>query len=352
MARDRDILRVAERLFYERGYGAVPVDLIGAEAGVTGPAIYSHFRGKADILAALYDRAMDRMLELAGPARDAPEDELDNLVRAHAVFAVENRRLLTVYLREVRALPEEAERRFRRRQRDYVDRWVDALAELHPGRDRPGADANGLCRRWIAQLGHRVARGRSSRRGPPGISDPALRRRLTKRTFRSVMTAETSRYDALVIGAGAGGLCAAARLAHHGYRVLLVEGRDRVGGRASSVEEEGFTVNTGGIAIEYGGVLEETFRTVGAPFDIRVPEPATLFRIKGRDVALSQGPLGKIVNGALKKGAGVMAGDDNETTVREWLQRYTKNKTVHAIFRNLCAAIFAVNATSCRSRRS
>lgn len=158
------------------------------------------------------------------------------------------------------------------------------------------------------------------------------------------MTAETARYDALVVGAGAGGLCAAARLAHYGYRVLLVESRDRVGGRASSVEEEGFTVNTGGIAIEYGGVLEETFRTVGAPFEIRVPEPATLFRIKGRDVALSQGPLGKIVNGALKKGAGVMAGDDNETTVREWLQRYTKNKTVHAIFRNLCAAIFAVNS--------
>jgi phytoene desaturase len=72
-------------------------------------------------------------------------------------------------------------------------------------------------------------------------------------------------YDALVIGAGAGGLCAAARLAHHGYRTLLAEQRDLVGGRASSVSEDGFTVNTGAIAIEYGGVLEETFRSVGAP---------------------------------------------------------------------------------------
>src|SRR5919108_4529982 len=144
----------------------------------------------------------------------------------------------------------------------------------------------------------------------------------------ATVTSAPDRFDALVIGAGAGGLSAAARLAHNGYRTLLVESRDRVGGRASSVQEEGFTVNTGAIAIEYGGVLEDTFRTVGAPFEIRVPEPATLFRIKGRDVALSQGPLGKIVNGALKKGAGVMAGDDNTTTVREWLERYTKNKTV------------------------
>jgi phytoene dehydrogenase-like protein len=151
-------------------------------------------------------------------------------------------------------------------------------------------------------------------------------------------------YDALVIGSGAGGLCAAARLSHHGYRTLVVESRDRVGGRASSVEEDGFIVNTGAIAIEYGGVLEETFRTVGAPWDIRIPEPATLFRLKGRAVALSKGSFGVIVNSALKRGAAVLRGNDERTTVREWLDGYTKNRTVHAIFRNLCAAIFAVNA--------
>ncbi|HEV2981720.1 MAG TPA: FAD-dependent oxidoreductase [Solirubrobacteraceae bacterium] len=152
------------------------------------------------------------------------------------------------------------------------------------------------------------------------------------------------RYDALVIGAGAGGLCAAARLSRESYRVLLVESRDRVGGRASSVEEEGFIVNTGAIAIEYGGVLEETFRGVGAPWEIRVPQPASLFRLRGRDLRLSSGPLGAIVKSALKKGAAVLRGDDGRTTVKEWLDGHTRNQTVHAIFRNLCAAIFAVNA--------
>jgi AcrR family transcriptional regulator len=136
MARDREILRVAERLFYERGYGAVPVDLIGTQAGVTGPAIYSHFRGKADILAALYDKAMDRMLALAGPVREDPREELEHLVRAHAGFVLDKRELIAVYLRESRALTDEARRRFRRRQRDYVDRWVDALEQLHPSRSR------------------------------------------------------------------------------------------------------------------------------------------------------------------------------------------------------------------------
>jgi AcrR family transcriptional regulator len=92
MARDRDILRVAERLFYERGYGAVGVDLIGAEAGVTGPAIYSHFRGKADILAALFDEAMDRMLALARnrAVRDREPPAADGL-RARGPGADERR---------------------------------------------------------------------------------------------------------------------------------------------------------------------------------------------------------------------------------------------------------------------
>jgi len=136
MARDREILRVAERLFYERGYGAVPVDLIGSESGVTGPAIYSHFRGKADILAALYDQAMDRMLALAGPVHDDPREELEHLVRQHVAFVLERRELISVYMREGRALNEDARRRFRRRQRDYVDRWVDALEQLQPDRPR------------------------------------------------------------------------------------------------------------------------------------------------------------------------------------------------------------------------
>src|SRR5262249_36614497 len=169
----------------------------------------------------------------------------------------------------------------------------------------------------------------------------------------STLRSGGARSAARARGGGAGGLWAAARLSHHGYRTLLVEGRDRVGGRASSVDEEGFTVNTGAIAIEYGGVLEETFRTVGAPFEIRVPQPATMFRLKRRDVDISKGGWGKLIGGITKKGAGLLSGmgrarhgdmPDEQLSVEAWLQGYTKNKTVHAIFRNLCAAIFAVNA--------
>ncbi|MBI1959641.1 MAG: NAD(P)-binding protein, partial [Candidatus Rokubacteria bacterium] len=52
------------------------------------------------------------------------------------------------------------------------------------------------------------------------------------------------RFDCVVIGAGIGGLAAAARLAAAGLRPLVVEERDRVGGRFSSVDVEGFRVST------------------------------------------------------------------------------------------------------------
>jgi phytoene desaturase len=161
------------------------------------------------------------------------------------------------------------------------------------------------------------------------------------------------RCGALVIGAGIGGLCAAARLAHHGYQVLLVEERDRVGGRASTYEVDGFKINNGAIAIEYGGVMEETFHTVGAPFDIRVPKPATLFRIGGRDVDLTRGGWGLLVNGVTKHGARLLESlgrarqgelPEQELSTKAWLDTFTSNETLHAVFRNLCAAIFAVNS--------
>ncbi|MEA2169376.1 MAG: hypothetical protein QOF76_2676 [Solirubrobacteraceae bacterium] len=136
MSRRQEILDAAQRLFYERGYEAVGVDAIGREVGIAGPSIYGHFTGKAEILAALFDESMDRMLELAGPRRADPVEQLEHLLRAHARFALDQRELLTIYTREERSLSDAARRRFRRRERDYLDRWVDPLERLHPDRSR------------------------------------------------------------------------------------------------------------------------------------------------------------------------------------------------------------------------
>ena len=165
--------------------------------------------------------------------------------------------------------------------------------------------------------------------------------------------------DAVVIGAGAGGLCAAARLAHAGLKTLVIDDQDRLGGRATTEEIDGFKVNVGAIALEYGGVFQETFALVNAPLDIRAPEPATGFLIDGKMIDLSRGGwsllLGQLTKQAakvLEKFAEARAGNlpDGRQSTEDWLKSYTSNESVHAIFRNLCAAIFAANANELPAR--
>src|ERR1700753_4095047 len=102
-------------------------------------------------------------------------------------------------------------------------------------------------------------------------------------------------WDALVIGAGAGGLFTAARLAHRGYRTLVVERFDKVGGRASTDDVDGFKVNNGAIVIEVGGITQQTCEEVGAAFDIREPSPPLLYRIGGKDVDVTGGGWGVLL---------------------------------------------------------
>lgn len=166
-------------------------------------------------------------------------------------------------------------------------------------------------------------------------------------------------YDAVIIGAGAGGLCAAARLTLAGKSVLVVDENDRVGGRATSFEKEGFILNVGAIAIERGGVFDETFQLAGVPLDIREPNPATVFRIDGKTVNVSKGGWAVLLGGLTKQAAKIgakfadaRAGElpEERLSTAEWLSGMTKNKTVHRLFRNLCAAIFAVNADELPAR--
>ena len=170
----------------------------------------------------------------------------------------------------------------------------------------------------------------------------------------------TIQFDAIVLGAGAGGLFTAARLAHLGYRTLVVERLDKVGGRASTDDIDGFKVNTGAIVIEVGGITQQTCEQVGAPFDIREPKPPLLYRIGGKDVDVTGGGWGFLLSKLTRQGAKLVNGigaarndsglPEDEISTAEWVSRYTKNEGVHGIFRNMCASIFAVGSEDLPAR--
>jgi phytoene desaturase len=173
------------------------------------------------------------------------------------------------------------------------------------------------------------------------------------------MTEKTS-FDAVVIGAGAGGLFTAARLAHRGYRTLVVESLDKVGGRASTDDIDGFKVNVGAIVIEVGGITQQTCEEVGAPFDIREPSPPILYRIGGKDIDVTGGGWGFLLGKLTRQGARLVKGigaarsdsglPEDELTTAEWVSKYTKNEGVHGIFRNMCASVFAVGSEDLPAR--
>jgi AcrR family transcriptional regulator len=114
----------------------VGVDELGERAGVTGPAIYRHFSGKDEILATLFDDAIDRLTAATAVQSSDPFEELEGLVRGHAEFVIRERKLAGVKIREERSLASTYRHRLHRRERLYVERWTSCMERCYPERDR------------------------------------------------------------------------------------------------------------------------------------------------------------------------------------------------------------------------
>jgi AcrR family transcriptional regulator len=132
MSRERQILDAAAALFYEKGFHGVGVDEIGERVGISGPALYRHFTGKDDILATLFNEAMDELISATAAVYDDPHRDLERLIRHHVEFSIGHRHLVNVYQREDRSLTEPWRRHFDRRMRQYASRWEAALARCFP----------------------------------------------------------------------------------------------------------------------------------------------------------------------------------------------------------------------------
>jgi phytoene desaturase len=67
----------------------------------------------------------------------------------------------------------------------------------------------------------------------------------------------------LILGAGIGGIASAARLARAGYDVTVLEKTDRPGGRASTIEEQGFFFDTGPSLFLMPDTWRQTYADLG-----------------------------------------------------------------------------------------
>jgi len=128
------ILRAAGDLFRQHGYHSVDMHAIGAAAGISGPAIYTHFHGKAHLLAALVEQALEsieRALERAEQVAD-PHEAVECLVSALVRLALEESYLAQLDLQESHRFPDTERARLARLRNSVFRRQVALLQRLRP----------------------------------------------------------------------------------------------------------------------------------------------------------------------------------------------------------------------------
>ncbi|WP_051222569.1 protoporphyrinogen oxidase [Agrococcus lahaulensis] len=100
-------------------------------------------------------------------------------------------------------------------------------------------------------------------------------------------------HDTIVLGAGVAGLTVAHDLAGRGYRVLVLEASERLGGVASGIEVDGLALDAGAESFATrGGAVAELATELGLADDIVDPNPAGAWlQLPGRAVPLPKQTL-------------------------------------------------------------
>lgn len=141
-SRWEEILAVSARLFREKGYRATSMDDIAAELHVTKPALYYYIRTKHDLLYAICELAIGRLMEgVRGIVEESSGDVVERLRRLvfwHVNMFSEHGDLITVYLADESELPAEQRAFIRSQSREYERLYRSLLEQgIEEGRFRP-----------------------------------------------------------------------------------------------------------------------------------------------------------------------------------------------------------------------
>lgn len=127
------LLENGAALFAAKGFSGVGIEELGASVGLTGPALYRHFRTKnallAEMLITVSESLLAGALEVLEQER-GPGGVLASLIDRHVEFALTNPDLIRVHERDFSSLQDKDAREIRRLQRNYVEIWVDQI-RLH-----------------------------------------------------------------------------------------------------------------------------------------------------------------------------------------------------------------------------
>ena len=165
--------------------------------------------------------------------------------------------------------------------------------------------------------------------------------------------------DVVVIGAGIGGLCAAARLSYAGYKTIVLEALPYPGGRFTWLEYKGYKIKCGAHWFMYGqkDPVLLTIKDVhgNADFEMK-PLPNPKWRIGGKDhEMLAKGGLWQLISlgardkqeeekviSALRRCFRWREPSDH-IMFSEWLNGITDNKTIYKLLNAWCVQVIGPN---------
>jgi phytoene desaturase len=127
----------------------------------------------------------------------------------------------------------------------------------------------------------------------------------------------------VVVGAGVGGLAAAARLAAQGHRVDLHERAGTHGGKLGEYRRDGFTFDTGPSLLTLPQVFTDLFAATGGPADLELEpvDPVCGYRFAdgtGVDLPFDPAEVPSALDAALGPGAGAQWQAFHDRSARLW----------------------------------
>ncbi|MGE2836899.1 TetR/AcrR family transcriptional regulator [Mycobacterium sp. SMC-4] len=139
--RKLQLSQAAARLFTERGYHNVSMDDVASAVGLTGPALYRHFRKKHDILAQAISEQLGAVEAVAIRAveSDLDSDERTAMFLSELADLVLERDEVLLWKRERRQLSEAEQNQFRAKLNEVLRLTVHALGLGNGG--EPSSDA-------------------------------------------------------------------------------------------------------------------------------------------------------------------------------------------------------------------